>query len=284
MNQAPRCVVLMKKNGGEKSHATVPLRPSALFTALYPSKTLYPLYSPLSPLRPSVTPTAFCLLHGPLSPLWPSAPSKALCPTITTLYLTTALYPLNSRPLSPLRPSVTSTAFFLLHGPLSPSRPFSPLRHSFHSAALCPLYGPQSFLRPSVPSMDFYPLYGPQSTIQQSASSTALCPLYGSLPLSGALPLLLPSVSSTARRLLYGLLSPLREMFFLSASMMFFRCFLDTFRLDRPFRETAKQTKRAISFGEIAKCVSRNQFVKNPRGDGSSGLWVYLSREIIFFW
>ncbi len=25
MNQGPRCVVLMKKNGGEKSHATVPL-------------------------------------------------------------------------------------------------------------------------------------------------------------------------------------------------------------------------------------------------------------------
>jgi hypothetical protein len=27
MNQGPRCVVLMKKNGGEKSHATVPLTP-----------------------------------------------------------------------------------------------------------------------------------------------------------------------------------------------------------------------------------------------------------------
>ncbi len=26
MNQGPRCVVLMKKNGGEKSHATVPLK------------------------------------------------------------------------------------------------------------------------------------------------------------------------------------------------------------------------------------------------------------------
>ncbi len=25
MNQGPRCVVLMKKNGGGKSHATVPL-------------------------------------------------------------------------------------------------------------------------------------------------------------------------------------------------------------------------------------------------------------------
>jgi hypothetical protein len=28
MNQGPRCVVLMKKNGGEKSHASVPLKPT----------------------------------------------------------------------------------------------------------------------------------------------------------------------------------------------------------------------------------------------------------------
>jgi hypothetical protein len=30
MNQGPRCVVLMKKNGGEKSHATVPLNISSV--------------------------------------------------------------------------------------------------------------------------------------------------------------------------------------------------------------------------------------------------------------
>jgi hypothetical protein len=189
----------------------LPLRPSALFTALYrstalyPSKTLYPLYGPLSALRPSVTPVAFCLLHGPLYCLRLSAPlsqtSISLRPSTPSTADLCHLYGL----LSHLRPSV-------------PFRSLSPLWHSFHSAALSPLYGPLSFLRPSVSSMAFYPLYGPLSTIQQSASSMALCPLYGSLPLYGALPLLQPSVSSTARRLLYGLLSPLREMFFLSVS------------------------------------------------------------------
>ncbi len=31
MNQGPRCVVLMEKNEGEKSHATVPLKRLAHF-------------------------------------------------------------------------------------------------------------------------------------------------------------------------------------------------------------------------------------------------------------
>jgi hypothetical protein len=35
MNQGPRCVVLMKKNGGEKSHATVPLILFCLNTSNY---------------------------------------------------------------------------------------------------------------------------------------------------------------------------------------------------------------------------------------------------------
>jgi hypothetical protein len=82
-----------------------PLRPSVLSwplcplycplsTALFPSKTICPLWGPPSSLRPSVLSTAICLLYSPLSPLWPSVPSTALCP----------LY----GPLSPLRPPVPS--------------------------------------------------------------------------------------------------------------------------------------------------------------------------------
>jgi hypothetical protein len=42
--------------------------------------TLCFLYSPLSPLSPSVLSKALCPLYGPLSPLRPSVSSTALCP------------------------------------------------------------------------------------------------------------------------------------------------------------------------------------------------------------
>jgi hypothetical protein len=49
----------------------------------YPLSPLqrFPLYVPLSPLRPSVLSMALCLLNSPLSPLWPSVPSTALLKT-----------------------------------------------------------------------------------------------------------------------------------------------------------------------------------------------------------
>jgi hypothetical protein len=156
----------------------LPLRPSALFTALYrstalyPSKTLYPLYGPLSALRPSVTPVAFCLLHGPLYCLRLSAP-------------------LSQTSIS-LRPSTPSTADLChLYGLLSH------LRLSFSSTALCPL-------PVFVPSVALFPLCGPQSPLWPSVLSKALCLLYGFLsPLRS-------SVHYTTICLLYGTLPPLR--------------------------------------------------------------------------
>jgi hypothetical protein len=70
------------------------LLPSISSTALFPSKTICPLWGPLSSLRPSVSSTALCPLYGLLVPLRPSVPSTALCP----------LY----GPLSPLWPPVPS--------------------------------------------------------------------------------------------------------------------------------------------------------------------------------
>jgi hypothetical protein len=61
-----------------------PQQPSVSSTALFPSMILCPIYSPLSSLR-------LCLLFSPMSPLWPSVPWQALC----------SLY----GPLCPLRPS-----------------------------------------------------------------------------------------------------------------------------------------------------------------------------------
>jgi hypothetical protein len=94
-------------------------------------------------------------------------------------------------PLSPLPPSVSSTALYLLR-PSVLSMAFCPL------CGLCPLYCPLSYLRflsylrPSVPSTAMCLLYGPLYPLWASAPSTGLCPLHG--PLS---PLLL-SVLSTA--------------------------------------------------------------------------------------
>jgi hypothetical protein len=71
-----------------------------------------PFFDHLSLLGPFVLSTALCLLYSPLSPLWPSVPLRPSFPS-------TALCPLYG-PLSPLWPSVPSTALCSLYGPLSP--------------------------------------------------------------------------------------------------------------------------------------------------------------------
>jgi hypothetical protein len=108
---------------------------SASSTALYPlyGPLLCPLsgplslYGPLFSLSPSVSSTAI------FPPLKPYVPSLALCPPPRYYVLSMALCPLEGfcllyscplyGPLSPLGPSVHSTAFCSLHGPLSSLRP-----------------------------------------------------------------------------------------------------------------------------------------------------------------
>jgi hypothetical protein len=59
---------------------SAPLQSSVLSTTFCLLYGSFPLYDPLSPLRPSVLFKALCLLYSSLSPLWPSIPSTALCP------------------------------------------------------------------------------------------------------------------------------------------------------------------------------------------------------------
>jgi hypothetical protein len=120
--------------------SSVPLRPTVLsvalnllYSRLSPSKALCPLFTPLSPS------TIFCTLYGPMSPLRSSAPYG---------------------PLLHLRPSILSTALYLLYGSLRPSI-LSPWP-SVSSTALCPLYCPLSLLQPLSP-------------LWPSVSSKALC-------------------------------------------------------------------------------------------------------------
>jgi hypothetical protein len=63
--------------------------------------TIYPLWGPLSSLRPSDSSTALCPLYGLLFPVRPSVPCMALCP----------LY----GPLSPVKNSETSEMALLFH-------------------------------------------------------------------------------------------------------------------------------------------------------------------------
>jgi hypothetical protein len=124
-----------------------------------------------------------------MSPLWPSVP-------------TTALYFLYV-PSFPFRPSpsiISTTLCFF-------SSPLSPLQLSVHSTALCPLYGPLSPVQPYVPYKALSPVDGlcPPSTI--------LCTLYGPLPpvwpsVSYLCPICGP-LSSLRPSVLYGSLSPL---------------------------------------------------------------------------
>jgi hypothetical protein len=76
-------------------YAHLPLCGPLSLYAHYPfdSTALFPLYSSLAPLRPSVSSMAICLLYSPLSPV--------------------AFYPLYC-PLFPLRTSVFSMIFYLL--------------------------------------------------------------------------------------------------------------------------------------------------------------------------
>jgi hypothetical protein len=105
--------------------------------------------------------------YGSLSPLGPSVTSTALC------HLYNSLFP---RLLSPLRPSVPSMVLYYLYGslplysPLYPSWPsvpyavlLFPLRPSVLSMTLCPLK------RPSVPSAALFPFYNPLPPLWPSA-------------------------------------------------------------------------------------------------------------------
>ncbi len=107
----------------------------------FTSAALYPHYGPVFPLQPSVPclpsviSMALCILYSYLSPLHPYVPSTALFPTSTkkpcTLHGLCPLYyqrsPLQPNvptraqcprygPMSPLRPSASSTALYLLKG------------------------------------------------------------------------------------------------------------------------------------------------------------------------
>jgi hypothetical protein len=115
---------------------------------IVPSIAVYPLYSPMFPLRPSLP------LYGPLSPLLPSVPSTALCP----LYGPMSLY----GPLPLLRPSLSLSGFCLFYSSLSSLQPSIP------STALCHLYGPLSPLKPSAP------LYSPLSSLRPYVSEKLL--------------------------------------------------------------------------------------------------------------
>jgi hypothetical protein len=186
--------------------------------------------TPISPLKPSNTSMAVCLLHGPSAPPpRPSAlsifyattlcppygpmyvPSTAICPPLwhSILFMTSCF--LNSPP-SPRWLSVPSIALFPVYGSLSSLRPSvsstaicSPYISTLYG--LCPLYYSVSSLRPYVPSTDHCPrsLYGPLSSLWPSVSSTALCPLKG--PRSRTR----PSALSTASCLLYSQLFPLKS-------------------------------------------------------------------------
>jgi hypothetical protein len=113
-----------------------PLRPLSTPWPPVPSTALCHLYGPLSSLRPSVTSTSLYHLYVSLSHLQPFIPSTAECPVYC--------------PLSPLWPSVRSMGHCLLYGPLAPYSPLpsatlylfygllSPLRPSVPSTALFP--------------------------------------------------------------------------------------------------------------------------------------------------
>jgi hypothetical protein len=146
---------------------------------------LCPLYCHQSPLQPSAPFMALWSLYDPLAPIWALAPSVGLSPLYDLMFSSahcpTALYPLYC-PLSPLRPSVSSTTFCLLYGllplngPLTLLQPSAFLQPSALSKAHCALYDRLSPLRLFVPSMDLCPLCC-------SISFTTLCLLYGLLPL-----------------------------------------------------------------------------------------------------
>ncbi len=99
-----------------------------------------PSMAPLPPLWSCVSSIALYPLNGILSLIWHSVPSTCLCPLFSPL--STLL------PLSPLRPSVLSTALCLLYSHMSPLNPYvastacSPLlRYSVPFTAICHLYG-----------------------------------------------------------------------------------------------------------------------------------------------
>jgi hypothetical protein len=155
------------------------------------------LYSPLSPLWPSVhstaiypSPKALYPLYGPLSPLLLSVLSEGLYP----LYALCPLLPPNG-PLPPLRPSVP---FMTFCHPLRSSVPFITFCHPLQLSAssttlcvsmdLCPLWSPLSLLWP----------YAPLSPLWLSVPSMALSRLDGFFCiLDGLLSPLRLSVSST---------------------------------------------------------------------------------------
>ncbi len=151
--------------------------------------SLSPLYDPMYPHMSHLK--VLCPLYGSLSQLQPFIPTTAF---------------------------VSSTAFYLLYGALSPllygSLPHGPLQAHALSSALCPLFGlmlsllPLSDLRSSAPSTALCSLYGPLSPLRPYVFSMALCPLYGLLAVYG--PSLWPSGRlrpfsfSMATRLLFG--------------------------------------------------------------------------------
>jgi hypothetical protein len=100
------------------------------------------------------------LLYSPLSPVQPSVPSSALCPLYGSLSLSSHLHP--------IRPSSSSMALCPLYGPMPPPQPSNPLQSSTPSMALYSSMAP----------IPIYPLYGPLSPLRFSVSSMAQWPLY----------------------------------------------------------------------------------------------------------
>jgi hypothetical protein len=136
---------------------------------------MFPL-QPLSLLRPSTPSTVLCPLYHRLSPLPPSILSTALCFLNSLLFL--------YGPLSLLLPSVLSTVLCLLYSHLFPHHPpMYPLPFAPLYDTLYPLWSsvPSTTLH-YVPPTVLYPLYGTLSLLRPFISSMAKCLLYGPLP------------------------------------------------------------------------------------------------------
>jgi hypothetical protein len=124
----------------------------------------------MSPLKPYVPSSALCLppRYSVLSMAF--ATSMALSSPLRRPVPSIALYSLND-------PLFSSTALGPLHCPLSPLQLLSPLWPSVLSTALCLLYSSLSTLWPIVPSTAICSLYGLLFSLRPTILSMALCSL-----------------------------------------------------------------------------------------------------------